>query len=487
MSKRLLIVMLPGVDANAVNHLIDAGHLPHLQSYIEAGATAPLAWTPLATYSGDLMSVVTGALPYEHGAVTDRAPRSDGYGPSPLDRSHLKVVPIWEDWAALGHSVAAINWPASHATAHTDARIVSDRFFQIESIDLAPNKWPVFPQSVHPTTEIRSVKTLRVHPAELEQKISESPLASVLPESITPPDSNGAIIVSRLASQLAVGGHYLQKDIDAVILNIDILDRVGLPTSKEDADRIVRYYRLVDAALGQLLEGASADRCLALIMRPPSAALMQPGTRATGNGQVIFVSPNHTPDSLLEPMRPGDIATQLGKILEISLEEAEHRHDPESYPIDVIEPDSILMPLLTEHRPDPSPILNSTKDAHLRAQIVMEAEYFRSLTKEKGAEAALKLLGKRPTAFEELEVLYLNIAEHLIRDAQPQEARAFLDRSIDNDRATAWQLFLLANTYLLERNTTEAAGLLKKATQLDPTNEQISALLHNLSKLRSQT
>ena len=487
MSKRLLTVVLPGADANAVNHLIDAGKLPHLQHCIEAGATAPLDWSRLATYTGDLMTVMTGVLPHQHGAVADRAPRADGYGPAPLDRSHLKVSPVWEEWAAYGQSVVAINLPASHATADTSARVISDRFFQIESIDLAPSKWPVFPQSVHPTTDIESLRTLRVHPADLEKEISGSPIAAVLPEPITSPDGRGAIMVSRLASQVAIGSHYLRQDVDAVILNMDILDRVGLPTSKEDADRTLRYYMLVDAALGQLLELVTADRSLALIMRPPSQALMQPGTRVTRNGQAIFVSPDHAADGLLEPMQPKGLAEQLSRMMGNTLDESLDRKGEQNYPIDVIEPDRKLATLLAQHRPSPSPILNSTKAAHLRTQIVMEAEYFRSLTKEEGAETALRQLDERSENLEELEVLYLNIAEHLIRDAKPQEARAFLDRPIENDQATAWQFFLLANTCLLEGDTAGATGHLKKANTLDPANEQISTLIANLSKLRAQT
>lgn len=484
MTKCLLTVILPGADANAVNHLVDTGRLPNLQHFIESGATAPLDWSRLATYSGDMMTLMTGLLPHRHRAVTAHAPRADGYGPTLLDRSHLKATPLWEQWAAYGQSVAAINWPASLATIDSEAHVIADRFFQIEGIDVAPSKWPVFPRSVHPASDIKSIKALRVHPSELEQKLSGSPLASILPEAITPPDSKAAVTVSRLLSQVVLGSHYLKQDFDAVILNIDVLDRIGLPRSKDEADRILNYYGLVDAALSQLMEAASPGCSVALILRPPSAALLQPGSPISRNGQAVFVSPNHAPDSLLDPMIPTEIAPYLSSMMDISFDANLSRSMSESYPIDVVEPDHDLKKRLARLRPEPDKILKSTAAAHLKTHIIMEVEYFRSLIKDKGTAEALRRLDNRPDAFEEREVLYLNIAEQLIRDAKPQEARAFLDRPIDHDQATAWQLFLLANVCLLEGDTTKAATHLQQAGDLDPGNEQIAALMANLSGLK---
>ena len=484
---RLLVVVLPGADSNAVNHLIDAHRLPHMERCIERGATAPLDWSCVAPYTADILTLMTGVPPHRHGAVTTSAPRIDGYGPTPLDRSHLKVRPLWEEWASQHHTVAAINWPASLGTQNTDAHVIADSFFHLEGLDLAASKWTVFPQSVHPASDIQHIKALRVHPTDLAQIMSDSPLAPFMPEPIDTPASRAAVNISRLASVLAVSQYYLAQDMDAVVINLDILDHVGLPTSKEVANTILDYYALVDAALGQLLEVTSEDHQIAMIMRPPSAALQQPGSQMTGNGQAVFVSTAHEPDSLLQSMIPTEICPHLHTMMGVSYEDPAEPPIDESYPIESVEPDGDLKARLAKNRPEPSAILNSTKAEHLKTLIIMEAEHLRSLTKDKDADAALKLLSQRPSTFGGLEVLYMNIAERLIRDGKPQDARAFLDRSLEDKQALAWQHFLRANIFLLEQNIAGANQQLKIASDLDPANQQIAALMENLSKLRAQT
>jgi|GEM_PF-3250018 len=479
----LLVIYCPGADNEAVNHLIDQGSLPNLKRCVEHGSLAPLNWTPLANQTADTATVATGNLPFTHGAVAGLAPRQDGLGQAPLTRDHLQVVPLWELWSSQNISSCAIGWPATHHTKETQAHVIADTFFQIEGA--SQRKWPVFPGSVHPWQEIETLKTLRTHPADCETMLRDSPYGEHLNSLLEHDSRRAQIIFSRLNTITTIGRHYLAHQTQAVFVNLDLLEQIGLPKTETEAQIILGYYELLDTGIGHLTNAAKENTSIAIITRPPSAALEQGGEAVSGRGQAIFVSPQDEPDSLHEMIVPKDIAPKLCRILgagELLEAKAVAKLSPA-----FVDADPQITAQLEQNHERQKPRLKTTARQHIAATLNFEAEFLRSFIKAKGAKAGSDWIQNRDKKLTEDTQLNLAAADRLIRDRKTTDAKYFLGVELHDTEQEARRQFLLANVALMEDRSGDAISYINRAHALAPNQPAIAAMWGAFQRSKDNT
>lgn len=319
--RALLVIAVAGADGGVIQHLLDEGGLPHILSLIEAGTLAEVAWIPPSSHVAGWLTLACAAAPHDHGGLTAMVTRPDGFGVMPLDRDRLMATPLWEQIARGGRPVLVVNWPATHGSDGPDElTVVADSFFQIEG--RGRDNWPAVPESVQPRRLTKALLDARVHPADLAAS-GASALGPDEKRVVAVFEKRGAIHLARLRSIVGVAVALLgreqaqvqtQMQAPASFIFLDLLEFIGLPRSARELPASIAAYRLVDAAVGRLLDAVSPEHTdIVLVTRPPTGAVQDPAGQAP-RGLALFVSPDHRPDALGRGFTPLSLASEIARL-----------------------------------------------------------------------------------------------------------------------------------------------------------------------------
>lgn len=166
--RKVLLVGWDSADWKAINPLLDAGKLPHLEQLINGGvignlatlypALSPMLWT----------SIATGKRPMKHGIHGFAEPDPHTGGVRPITNLSRKTKAVWNILSQNGKKCVVVGWWPSHpAEPLPDGVMVSNHFQRASNPD--PTKpWPMQPGTVHPPRLNDALAELRIHPAELD-------------------------------------------------------------------------------------------------------------------------------------------------------------------------------------------------------------------------------------------------------------------------------------------------------------------------------
>ncbi len=125
---RLLLVGWDAADWRILHPLIDAGEMPVLRRFVEAGASGRLLATQPLVPVAQWTSLVTGKRAWQH-RVCHPAERITGANQAvPVTAARRRARALWDVLAQVGKRSLVVGWPATHGERAGNAVIVSDRF-----------------------------------------------------------------------------------------------------------------------------------------------------------------------------------------------------------------------------------------------------------------------------------------------------------------------------------------------------------------------
>ena len=165
LAKRVLLIGWDAADWKVMSPMIDAGLMPNLAQFVEAGTIgnlatldpplSPLLWT----------SIATGMTADKHGVLGFTQPDLEHGRVRPVLGSTRKVKALWNILNQEGFRSHVIGWWPSHPAEPVDGVYVSN-FYHRARADLG-KPWPLMEGTVHPPELVETLAALRVHPAEL--------------------------------------------------------------------------------------------------------------------------------------------------------------------------------------------------------------------------------------------------------------------------------------------------------------------------------
>src|SRR4051812_45252152 len=111
-------------------------------------------------------SIATGKRPHKHGIHGFVEVKPDGTGIRPVMSTSRKVKAIWNMLTQSGLKSQGFSWVASHPAEAMNGVCGSNLFCQLPPG--GEEEWPLSPECVPPVRLEETMKSLRVHPGEIE-------------------------------------------------------------------------------------------------------------------------------------------------------------------------------------------------------------------------------------------------------------------------------------------------------------------------------
>ena len=302
MSASALLLSVPGLLAEDLMPLIDAGKLPRLRDLIEGGALGFVREAPGTNITQQVWTIATGVAPEAHGVPGPYAVMPGKCGIHPIGRDDSRAAPLWEVSARQGLRSCAIAWPGTQDSGGGDLRVVTDDIHVPFGAGRAA--WPLLPGIVHPNDWEAALRDLRVHPTE----IASAEVDFFVGESGEPAERYRiAEAVAAAATVQAVTLHALADGgFRLIASHFDFLDRLrrlrsGAPEHIPPM-ALASGYRFLDLLAGHLRRTRPEAT---LILASPSAP-RGPGVIAPG--LLILNGPDVAADVLLGDVSLRDVA-----------------------------------------------------------------------------------------------------------------------------------------------------------------------------------
>ncbi len=197
--RRVLLIGWDAADWKIINPLLDAGLMPTLERFINAGVMGNLATLQPILSPMLWNSIATGKRAYKHGIHGFMEVKADGTGVQPVMSTSRQAKALWNILSQSGLKNQVFGWFASHPAEPIEGVCVSNLFHQTPKDLSAP--WPIPAGSVHPPRLAATLSGLRVHPTEIEG----SHLQPFIPRAneIDQKDEVGQTALNRAAKILA--------------------------------------------------------------------------------------------------------------------------------------------------------------------------------------------------------------------------------------------------------------------------------------------
>src|SRR5215472_14148626 len=163
---KVLFVGWDAADWKAINPLMDAGQMPHLQQLVERGSMgrvatlhpplSPMLWT----------SIATGKRPFKHGIHGFAEPTPDGRGVRPITNLSRTAKAIWNILHQAGKTSNVVGWWPSHPAEPIRGVMVSNHYQPARARVGEP--WVMTNGTVHPPRLAKPLEEFRLHPGELD-------------------------------------------------------------------------------------------------------------------------------------------------------------------------------------------------------------------------------------------------------------------------------------------------------------------------------
>lgn len=265
---RVLLIGLDAADWVMLDRWIGDGELPAIAGLAAGGRRgdlrtmrpiiSPLVWT----------SIATGQTPDRHG-VTDFFSGSDRQGRLlPVTRAAVRCPTIWDLLSRRGSSIAVVAWWATWpADGSLDGAVVTDRVQFAFPGPVRRSGAATTPALYHPADLEQRLRHCLVSPERLDDRMIR-PFAGKA--SGPPPDLLRNCLAAtatyyRMTRQILLDG---RPDFTALyVLGTDTVAHLsGGAGDHEAADRaLLKFYRLVDAMIGDLCRQAAPGTLVMLV------------------------------------------------------------------------------------------------------------------------------------------------------------------------------------------------------------------------------
>ncbi len=279
--RKVLLIGWDAADWKVITPLLDAGHMPSLESLIDRGVMgniatldppfSPMLWT----------SIATGHTADKHGILGFVQPTLDGKGIRPVLGTSRKVKAIWNILNQQGLKTNVVGWWPSHPAEPVDGVMVSNFFHKAPGG--FPDPWPVPPGSVYPEDLTATLAEFRVHAAELTAAHLQPFVPSVaeIDPAVDRRANSVAKMIAEAATTHAVATWLMEHtEWDFMGVYLDTIDHFGhgfmkfhpprLPTIpvalyERYKGAVTACYRFHDMMLGRILELVDDDTTIILM------------------------------------------------------------------------------------------------------------------------------------------------------------------------------------------------------------------------------
>lgn len=280
-SQRTLLIGWDAADWKVITPLIDAGKMPNLKRFLDAGVMgnlstlypvlSPMLWT----------SIATGKRAYKHGIYGFSEPNPDTGGVRPISNLSRKTKAIWNILNQEGQRCNVISWWPTEPVEPINGVMVSNHY------QAAPEgqvkQWPVKPGTITPERLIEPLAQLRIAPWQIDggQLQHFIPLAGEIDQTKDRRLYMAAKILSECATVHAAATGVMQNEPwDFMAVYYDAIDHFGHgfmryhpPRSPWISQRDFELYSgVVEAAyvfhdmmLGTMMDLAGDDTTIVLV------------------------------------------------------------------------------------------------------------------------------------------------------------------------------------------------------------------------------
>ncbi|MEE9293836.1 MAG: alkaline phosphatase family protein [Phycisphaerae bacterium] len=339
LAKRVLLIGWDAADWKMIEPLMEKGHMPHLERFINAGVMgnvaslspmlSPILWT----------SIATGKYADKHQILGFAEPDGSTGKVRPVSSTSRKCKALWNVLSERGLRAGVLNWFASHPAEKINGFVVTDRFPHPAG---PPDKeWPVPTHSVHPEGLVDQLRDCRMHPAGTTW-MQVRPFIPLLGELDPAKDSNLHQLRTLLASCAtthSVATWLMQtQEWDFMGVYYDAIDRFAHAfmeyhppkmehVSDEDfthfKDVMTGCYRFHDLMLGRLVQLAGDDTTIIILsdhgfhsdhLRPEGSSKIKDGRPVAWHrlhGMLAITGPNIRKDERVYGASLLDIAPTI--------------------------------------------------------------------------------------------------------------------------------------------------------------------------------
>lgn len=163
---RTLLIGWDAADWKVITPLIDAGKMPNLKRFLDAGVMgnlstlypvlSPMLWT----------SIATGKRAYKHGIYGFSEPDPDTGGVRPISNLSRKTKAIWNMLNQEGKRCNVISWWPTEPVEPINGVMVSNHYHSAPEGEVA--QWPVKPGTITPERLIEPLANLRIAPWQIK-------------------------------------------------------------------------------------------------------------------------------------------------------------------------------------------------------------------------------------------------------------------------------------------------------------------------------
>ncbi len=125
MVKKVLIIGLDGGTWKILKPMIEKGHMPHLRSLVENGASGILKSTEPPVTAPAWTSFLTGVKPEKHGIFEFNNYMPGTYSTYFVNGSHISYKTIWDILSESGKKVISINVPMTYPPKPVNGLLIS--------------------------------------------------------------------------------------------------------------------------------------------------------------------------------------------------------------------------------------------------------------------------------------------------------------------------------------------------------------------------
>jgi len=281
LAKRTLLIGWDAADWKVITPLIDAGKMPNLKRFLDAGVMgnlctlypvlSPMLWT----------SIATGKRAYKHGIHGFSEPDPNTGGVRPISNLSRKTKAIWNILNQEGKQCNVVCWWPTDPVEPINGVMVSNHYQSAPKQNLNP--WQMKPGTVTPERLIEPLAKLRIAPWQIQgrQLINFVPRAAEIDQSQDVRLYSVAKILAECATVHAAATSIMRNEPwDFMAVYYDAIDHFGHGfmryhpprspwISKRDFELysgvIETAYRFHDMMLGTLMELAGDDTTIVLV------------------------------------------------------------------------------------------------------------------------------------------------------------------------------------------------------------------------------
>ena len=166
--RKILLIGWDAADWKIIDPLLNAGHMPALQSLIDTGVMGNLATVRPVLSPMLWTSIATGKRAYKHGIHGFTEPTPDGSAIQPITNLSRKAKAFWNIFNQSGMRGHVVGWWPSSPAEPINGVMVSNHYPRIKSVN-PDDPWPMIAGTVHPPELSEELAELRMHPAWLDE------------------------------------------------------------------------------------------------------------------------------------------------------------------------------------------------------------------------------------------------------------------------------------------------------------------------------